>query len=272
MTNARNARNAREKAAAMRAEAARREARRRTFIVTVSVIAALAVLIVAGVIVQMARQESLEASGSTPPRNLTNGTFVQGKADAPVTITIYADFICPGCKMFEESTKAQLDAWTAAGVAKVEHRTIALLDQYSTDDYSPRATTAPAAVIDLKPDSYLAFQQALFANQPAEGGPGLPDSTLVELATAAGAPEAKVRDAIEKRSFRGWVASAAEEASKSGIHQTPTVLVNGTKLEQNDPASLTTAVEAAAKAAGTTLPTVSPTPSPTASPSATKDE
>jgi protein-disulfide isomerase len=246
MTNARAARTTREKAAELRAEAARREARRRTILIITSVVAALVVLVGAGIVVQMARQESERAAGTTPPANLRNGAFVVGKDTAPVTLTIYSDYLCPFCKVQHDNNLAQTEAWIAEGTAKVEYRMVAFLDQASTDEYSSRALNAAAAVLNSAPDAFPKFHNALYAEQPAEGGPGLSDDRLVELAVEAGAPKDPVQQAVTKRSYWGWTASVTEQASKDGVSGTPTVLVNGSQVENpTDAAAMKAAVEKA---------------------------
>ena len=246
MTNARAARTTREKAAELRAEAARREARRRTILIITSVVAALVVLVGAGIVVQMARQESVKAAGTTPPANLRNGAFVVGKDTAPVTLTVYSDYLCPYCKVQHEANKAQTEAWVAEGKVRVEYRTVAFLDQASADEYSSRALNAAAAVLNTAPEAFPAFHDALFAEQPAEGGPGLSDDRLVELAVTAGAPKDPIRQAVSKRSYWGWTASVTEQASKDGVSGTPTVKVNGTMVQNpTDAAELKKAVEKA---------------------------
>jgi protein-disulfide isomerase len=246
MTNARTARSTREKAAELRAQTARREARRRAIVLTASVIGLLGVLVAAVVVIQMAREDARVSAGNTPPKNLVDNSYLIGDPKAPVTLTVYEDFICPACKTFKTATAPKVQEWISEGSVKVAYRPIAMLDAQSTDDYSSRATNAVAAVLDLAPESFPAFHDAMFAAQPAEGGPGLPDSRLIEIAVQAGAPKAAVTKAVEERSFGGWVAAYTEQASKEGISQTPTILINGKPAEQmTDLASFTTLVEAA---------------------------
>ena len=246
MTNARAARTTREKAAELRAEAARREARRRAILILVSVVAALLVLIGAGVVIQMAQQESVKAAGTTPPANLVKGAFVVGQDTAPVTLTIYSDYLCPYCKVQHDVNKAQTDAWVKEGKVRVEYRTVAFLDKASTDEYSSRALNAAAAVLNTAPDAFPAFHDSLYAEQPAEGGPGLSDERLVQLAVTAGAPKDPIQQAVTKRSYWGWTAAVTEQASKDGVSGTPTVKVNGTMVQNpTDTTELKKAVEKA---------------------------
>ena len=47
----------------------------------------------------------------------------------------------------------------------------------------------------------------------------------------AGATEDAVRPGIEDMAFEGWVDAAGEAASEAGVNSTPTVFVDGEKVE-----------------------------------------
>lgn len=249
MVNARQAKTAREKAAEMRAEAARRETRNRTIAIVAAVVAVIVVAVGAGIIIQVAKhnQDVKTAAATAPPANLTDDAFVVGKPDAKVTIEIYEDFICPACQNFESLNGTQLAGWAADGTAKLMYRPVAILDHYSTTNYSTRALNAFAAVIDTKPATFDKFHQLLFDNQPPENGPGLPDSQLIDLAVQAGADKAAVESAITSQKFKGWTAKVSEDFSKRGFNATPTIVVNGKKIDDYAPDKLKAAVEAAKK-------------------------
>jgi protein-disulfide isomerase len=245
VTNARQSKSTREKAAQLRAEAARKAARRRTFMVTGIVVAVLAIAVGAGLIVQQARQTSAQASA--PPAGLVNGAIVVGQTDAPVTLTLYEDFQCPVCKQFEELNAKQLKTWIADGTVKVDYRPVAFLDRASTDRYSTRALNAVAAVVDSTSDPavFVKLHDLLYANQPAEGGAGLTNDQLIQYAVQAGASESAVRPAVQSEKFAAWVSTTTDDASKAGITGTPTVQVNGTTLADFQPQTLADAVKKA---------------------------
>ena len=245
MTNARNAKNAREKSAAMRAATARAEARRRTLVILSAVVAVLVVAVGATILVRTAshNQSVAQAAAEQPPANVTkDGAVIVGDSSAPVTITAYEDFQCPACAAFEKENRTQIEAWIAAKTVKVEYRPIAFLDDKSTTGYSTRALIAAAAVVDKAPSTFPAFHQLLFDNQPAEGTAGLTDSQLVDYATQAGADAAAVRTALEKSSFKGWTQKVTEGFFTKKYTGTPTVLVNGTQLKDWSATALADAV------------------------------
>jgi predicted DsbA family dithiol-disulfide isomerase len=81
------------------------------------------------------------------------------------------------------------------------------------------------------PEAAKAFHDILFDNQPPESGPFPDNDQLVEWAVEAGANEDDVRPGIEDMTFEGWVEAAGDAASKADINATPTVLVDGEKVE-----------------------------------------
>jgi protein-disulfide isomerase len=247
MTNARTSKSAREKAAALRAEAAKAEARRRTMAITGAVIAVIAVIVGATILVKAASNNAAEREAAKTPANLTDNGFLYGNSTAKVTIEMYEDFQCPACKNHEDENGAQIDKWVEDGTAKVIYHPVAILDHYSTDDYSTRSLNAAAAVINSSPDAFLAFHKALFANQPAENGPGLTDAQIVDLAVTAGADKAAIEPAITGLQYDAWTKEVTDQFSKDGFNATPTIVVNGTQIKSYAPDVLKAAVEAAAK-------------------------
>lgn len=217
---------AREKARAMREAAERRQRRRRNALVAAVVVAVLAVVVGVGVVIQSARSDVTSAAASSAPANVTDGGIVTGPADAPHTVSIYLDYQCPACKAFETQNAAWLEGLRDAGKIRIEYKPIAILDRFSSTQYSTRAANAAACVADSSPKAYTAFNDDMFARQPPENSAGLPDDRLVAIARGAGA-SADVEQCISDGTFTDWVASTTDAASRAGVQGTPTVLVDG---------------------------------------------
>lgn len=249
MSSGRSTRDQRQaKAAHLRAEAARAQARRRQAVVGAAVLALVAIVVGVFVVVQNARREEATASTATPANLGPGDSVVVGRASAPVTLSTYEDFLCPACNAFEQANASRIDEWVRAGTVKVEYHPVAILDRMSSDGYSTRSMNAAAAVVDSAPAAFPAFHRALFANQPEEGGAGLSDDRLIELAVTAGAPRDAVTRAVREETFRAWTVRATEAASRAGLSGTPWVKVNGTVVEDPTAAALEAAVSAAAGA------------------------
>jgi protein-disulfide isomerase len=224
----REARRARTERARAEAEERRRKAKRKEQLTRFGLIAGVLVLVVGGYFL-VANLGSDKPD--TPPAGASDdyGLLV-GEPDAPKEIVIYEDFLCPFCGQLEQTVGDQLDAAVEAGEVNVEYRPIAFLERVS--DYSPEAANAFAVVLDESgPEVAKAFHDLLFDNQPAESGPFPDDDQLVEWAVEAGADEDAVRPGIEDMAFEGWVDAAGEAASEADVSSTPTVLVDGERVE-----------------------------------------
>jgi protein-disulfide isomerase len=125
----------------------------------------------------------------------------------------------------------------ADGKVKVDYHMVAFLDHSSTTDYSSRALNAGMAVLSTAgPDAFLKFHEIAYANQPAEGTAGVPDSTLIQWAVQAGADEATVTPLINDNVYHQWVVNATDQMSKDGVNGTPTVYIND-QLQGGSPPS-----------------------------------
>lgn len=222
-----------ERAAAIRKEQEATERRRRTVVITVVVGVVLALLLAAGYAIQSARDTTGQAA--TPPRGVVDGYAVpRGDASAPVTVTVYEDFMCPFCADFEAQSRSTLQEYVDAGDVQVHYRVLSFLDDASSGtEYSTRAMSALGVVLDTSgPDVAATFHDLLFENQPEEGSEGLSDDELVDLAVQAGAKRGAVARPIENVKFEQWVENATDAASKDDVNSTPTVFVDGEKVDE----------------------------------------
>jgi protein-disulfide isomerase len=235
-------RDRRKQRAAAAREAARRAERRRR-LRTVAVLVGLAVLVAAGIAVQAARSTS-DGPRKAPAGVVDGSGFAIGERSAPVTVEVYEDFLCPACRRFEDVAGAELRELAADGTARVVYRPFAFLDGYSTTRYSTRALNAAGCAADQ--GRFLEMHDRLFRAQPPEGGPGLSDDRLVALGRAAGASDGDFASCVSDLRYERWTQRATDAASKAGVVQTPTVLVNGEPLAEPTVEALRSAVTAAA--------------------------
>lgn len=244
-----NLKAASERAAAIRAEHERRERRSRMLMVGGAVLAVL-IVVVAVFFVLQERGDS-EAQTSSPPANVVDDyALAIGAEDAAVDITIYEDLMCPFCGLFEQVGSARLKEYAASGDVQVKYHVVSFLDRASEDRYSTRAANAIAVVLDTAgPEVAVAFHDALFANQPPEGGAGLSDEQMIGMAVEAGADEETITGPIEDLKFEPWVEKSTEAWSKRGFTGTPTVTVNDEKIDFESAEDLLANTEKAVDAA-----------------------
>ncbi len=153
----------------------------------------------------------------------------------PVTITLYEDFQCPSCKLLEDTQAASLLKLAQENKATVVYAPIAILDDVS-GGYSTRAANAAYCAPQ---DKYRAFHDSLYANQPAEGGSGLPEAKVLELAAAAGITGDAFTSCVKDGTYNDFVQSQYDFVNKTFTDLgeprwgTPGVLVQGQRVGSN---------------------------------------
>jgi protein-disulfide isomerase len=215
---------------ALRALQAReaQEKRVRTWI-TYGIVAAVVVALVVGLmfLVPTLTAKNNQAASSDPY------SVVIGNASAPVTIDIYQDYMCPYCGELERAQSADMKVLTDSGTAKIVFHVMAFLDDSSNGTkYSTRAANAFVVVAQKEPDKALAFNAALFTDQPKEGSDGLSDAEIAARATKAGVSEA-LAATFASLSQADFVKKSNDASFAAGIQSTPTIKINGTVLSRN---------------------------------------
>jgi protein-disulfide isomerase len=217
-------------------------------LIAAAVAAVLAVILGVGLWVQAGRDTTGDEPAAEPSGVTDDYGIVVGDEHAPTAITVYEDLQCPVCRVFEHTTADRLDRAVAAGEVRVDYRMVSFLDDASTNDYSSRALNAALVVLDTSGvATFKRFHDQLFANQPAEGGPGPEDDQLIEYAVQAGADESAVRGPIEDKVYEQWIKNATDQMSQNDVTGTPTVFIDGEKVEGDSVQDTIDAVLAAAR-------------------------
>jgi protein-disulfide isomerase len=165
-------------------------------------------------------------------------TIVTGSPQAPVTIDVYEDFMCPICGQFEKLYHQRLAQAAADGKAKVVYHPVAILDDLSVPPgYSTLA--AGATFCATQAGIFPRFHDSLFAAQPTEGGQGWTSAQLQQLGRSLGASDGFAR--CVQAGAQRRIATATDNASRyvGGLRSdhrfgTPSVVVNGALIDIND--------------------------------------
>jgi protein-disulfide isomerase len=213
------------------------EARRRRAVWTSAI--AVAVLLIAGV-AGWGIYASQRSSYRTPANASADADGLVVGSGHP-TVDVYLDFMCPHCKQFEEAAGSALDRLVADKKIELVYHPVAFLDAASTNEYSTRSSASSACAADGgKLSEYV---RALFARQPAEGGPGLSDDELVQAGASVGLTDPAFARCVRGGDYRSWTAHVTDAASERGVTGTPTVFVEGRQTEPSA-AAITAAVQA----------------------------
>lgn len=164
--------------------------------------------------------------------------IVTGSPQAPVTIDVYEDFMCPVCGQFERLYHQRLAQAAADGRTKVVYHPVAILDELSVPaGYSTLA--AGATFCATQAGIFPRFHDSLFAAQPTEGGHGWTSAQLQQLGRSLSAGDGFAR--CVQAGAQQRVATATENASRyiSGLRPdhrfgTPSVVVNGALVNISD--------------------------------------
>jgi protein-disulfide isomerase len=191
-----------------------------------------------------------EASEVHTPANANSAGNAIVTGSGPVVVEDYIDFICPHCKTFHDETSAAVQQLIAENKITFVQHPVAYLDRFSSNKYSTRASAASACASDG--GKFQEYVDVLFANQPAEGGPGPTDAQLIELGKGIGLGDDFAACVKDKR-YVAWTGKVSDDATEAGITGTPTVFVNGKKIQGGSAAILA----AVAAASGGPVPTPS---------------
>lgn len=159
------------------------------------------------------------------------GTIRIGKPSATTTVRLVADLQCPACRSFEATYGPMLTEAVNAGTVAAEYDIIAFLDHASSTEYSTRAANASFCAASADPIAYPGWLKTMYEHQPAEGGEGLPDSTLVEIAAGAGYTGPEFARCVTERTYGKFVRSRTLDVLDSGVQSTPSVFLDGIQIE-----------------------------------------
>lgn len=245
---------AREKVRAMQAAQRRKERRQRSLIITSAIVVAAILVGVVIFAISSAQAGKPDLAKVVVPPGITKTggiTKAVASASSPVKVVEYLDYQCPACRQFDAEAGPYLKQQIADGKIALEYHPVNFLDQNgSTTRYSSRAGSA-AYCTAANGGDIETFSDTLYAEQPPEGGQGLPNSRLVKAARDAGA-SAKVEKCITGETYTGYVTQQNDQAfKKTGdgprIGGTPSVFVDGKQVASPALANVKAAIDGAKK-------------------------
>ncbi|WP_316519815.1 DsbA family protein [Kitasatospora brasiliensis] len=221
-----------------RAQAERADKIRRRVVVGGASAAVLA--LVAGVAFAVGGSSGSGASAANGPLVVPanasgpGGTVITyGKADAPHTLEVYEDFRCPFCEQLETTTGKAVQQLADEGSYKIEYHLATFLDNNLGGKGSRTALAAAGAALNEGVDKFKQFHDVLYANQPDERSDSFGDVNHI-LDLAGQVPGLKTDafvKAVQDGTYAPWAAKVNEEFNKSDVTGTPTVKLDGKKLD-----------------------------------------
>ncbi|MYW91128.1 thioredoxin domain-containing protein [Amycolatopsis rubida] len=246
---ARNARKSRQQAAAARSVAQARGSKsdRNKIIAVVVAVVVVAALVIGGVLWINSSKNATQDSAIQPGTTSSLGPGVVEKRDGAVvsvgkpgaskTIDLYADFLCPYCAKLQQDFGPRMEKAINDGQLTVRYHMVILLNKNSDPPgYSLDSANAALAAADQQ--KFTAFHDALFKNQPQEGGRGYDKAQLIKLGQDLGISDPKFAQTVNAGTYDQQLQTAFQQVQNDPKLQqdfgngqvgfgTPTVAVDG---------------------------------------------
>ncbi len=204
---------------------------------------------------------SADPYAETMKKITTAGRPVRGARDAKVSVVVYDDLQCPFCSHMHETLFRQVfDEYKDR--VKVIYKDYPL---FSIHPWAGRAANDANCLAEQNNDAFWEFADALHldpsvVNGPPSGKRGLPeklaalDVLAIQLGSKHGADQSKLQACIKAQSDK-TVQDSVHEADALGVSATPTMFINGRRLEgAMDASELRAALNDALKDAGQPVP------------------
>ena len=232
---------ARERAAQLKIEQARRARRNRMLTVYGSTLGVLVVALVVALVVQ--NITSAKTPVTVPAAAVADTTggvstadgmaIALGNANAPVKLTVYEDFRCSACLAFENTYQPAYKQLVKDGTLELLIHPVTLIDANNAGTSgSLHAGNAAACAQDA--GKFEDYHDILFKNQPAETTDSFAsDTTLITLAKQVdGLDTKKFETCVTSHKYFDWVKQNYADLNKISNNQpsTPTIYANGTKF------------------------------------------
>ncbi|MFG2876723.1 DsbA family protein [Streptomyces sp. NPDC048337] len=249
---------ARERLRAEREAQAKKDKTRRQLLVGGAVVAVLALAGGIGYGVMKLNEPSYWDKAAkaelVKPKN-TEGedglTVVIGKADAKKTLELYEDSRCPACAGFEQAVGGQVKKDVDAGKYKLRYFGATFIDNAAKGEGSKNALSALGAALNVSPEAFLDYKAALYSKElhPEETVDSFAkDDYLLKVADTVPALKgnAEFKKAVEDGTYDRWALEMSKAFNKSGVTGTPTLKMDGKKIDTpQTPEQFTAAIDKA---------------------------
>jgi protein-disulfide isomerase len=149
--------------------------------------------------------------------------------DGPVDLTLWEDFQCPGCKLFEEANSELVKQRVDAGDITLTIHPLSFLDTNLGNSSSVAAANAFGCAADAGEQQAIDFHQTVYANQPSEspGQEAWTTEDLIGWGNDVGIEGSEWESCVTDQTYAGWVEQVAKSQGAAGVTTTPTIFIDG---------------------------------------------
>ena len=164
----------------------------------------------------------------------TDGQPSKGNPAASVTVVEFTDFQCPSCA----ATHPMLERIAA----EYGDRVRVVVRDFPLSQHANAQKAAEAAEAAREQGKYWEYAALLYQNQSA-----LTADSLKEYASRVGLDRAKFDAALDSGKFADSVRRDVHDGDRAGVNGTPTLFVNGTRVERATYEAVKAAIDTALK-------------------------
>jgi len=162
------------------------------------------------------------------PRTVTQ-INTMGDPKARVHIIEYGDFQCPYCLQFWTETEPQLiKEYVNTGKVYFEYRSFPILGPESV-------WAAEGAYCAGDQNKFWEYHDTLFTNWTGENVGDFTQDKLIQYAKALDLDMTEFESCLSKEKHKATVEHDQAQADSDGVHVTPTLFINGFKIEGTQP-------------------------------------
>ena len=229
----------------------RRKSQQRQQILTISGIVVVA-LVVFVILILPSLQSAAAPVGAFAtivpyPRPGADGLNM-GDLKAPVRVEEFADFQCPGCRLFFESGERSIvETYVRTGKVYYVYVPLSFIDNYVTPPSNESKHAAVAAYCASDQNRFWDYHDMLFTNQAKTGENvgGFSDKRLTAFAQTLGLDMNAFNTCFTSSKYDQKIQEDSNYGTQAKIDTTPSFLVNGKLVLPQD---LVASIEAALKA------------------------
>lgn len=222
-------------------------------IILISAAAVAVVLIGVFTFLFFQKPSDTTTSDSYTPVNATenrDGLFVKRDgldASAP-KVEVFFDYQCGSCGQFDSIFGDELVSMSREGKIDLVYRPMNFLDRGTTDGSGPSTRAAMATTCASDQGKLAEYHKSVFAVQSG----GYPEQVLRETVPQqvglTGDALTSFQKCYDDSTPHDFIKGTNEQAGRDGITSTPTLRVNGNKMElgdlnMNDPSSIRSLIE-----------------------------